>query len=1297
MSVPITATQHALSLDKLSGSQFEHLCLDLMAHEGYEPITDYGACGGPDGGRDFEGWRDGRRVLFQCKNVKVFRPADVKSELEKVRKLPDAQQPDAVCFLIAIDPTPATIDAAKKAWWGHSKDCRFLCGRQLSTKVHNYPEIVERFFGLKTTSRRERLRVPHPGDDFVPRREVDKVIDLLSGEAEKESKSSSLAIRIALQGSGGFGKTTLAQAICHDSLVEAMFSGGVLWVHLGEGLKETGRKQAVLDALRQWIGGSPPEFDSVASAGLYLCQELNGQRVLLVLDDAWHPEDIRPFEGLSAGSALLITTRNRDILPFSTRFLDVDEMDPGEAIQLLSIGIDADGMDFVPLTRRLGAWPLLLGLANRQLRKLMSQGMQVVQALHIVESKLERKGLTALDRRDAKARADAVRLTIEAGFESGFLSTEDQECYFSLAIFPRSADIPLSTLATYWGLDLGDTFEVVERLFDFSLLQRFDHIDGAESVIRLHDIFHHYVVGAKEGQMPAMHRLFLEAHQPGSGFWADLSPTEIYLWRHLVYHFSGAGDGFILRQLFLDFNFLLTKLKQTGLNRVLEDVNEVFAGSELNDIVVALRMSANVLAEDSDQLAGQILGRLLGSLHPEVVPLLESARNSKGLFPKTRSLEPPGGRLAATLVGHKGKVLDVAVIGNDQVVSASDDHTLRVWKVSKGTYDKIWKGHEDRVLAVKVLSCGRVASASSDRTIKIWDLNRKSCEETLRGHRDEVLAIGDLGNGRIVSASADRTLRVWEIGSDQREVILKGHASEVLSVEVVDSGRVISISTDGSLRLWDTESGDCLEKFYGHLEGVLDVKAFSGQNFVSASSDGNLRVWDLKSEDSLLTLGERFSEALVVDVLVDGRFIAGYADGSLRIWNTETKEVESTLNGHEGEILAVCVLKDGRVVSSSSDNTLRLWDIHAYEEDIVLSGHTDSVIKIVSISDRQVISASLDGSLRVWNIQSDLSTTESYNRSSRINIMDSLGSSSVVSGDSGGKLRVWDSEHACGSRLLGVHGDRIFAVAAMGCSSVLSAASDTKIQVWDSIDGGCIRVLEGHEGWVFDVKSLGNHRVISCSEDTMVRVWDLHEESESRAMDGHKGWVRGVRPLSGNRAISFSDDGTLRLWCLKSKSCRRVFEGHSGWVVAVEFLDSDRVVSASSNGEIMLWSLQSKRCQQSFTGHSDHVVDIKGLGGNRIVSASRDGTICVWDVSKGRGQPEFKLSGKEIRALEHLGHDLIAIASSDSKVRILDLGRESVVASFTAEAAISSLARLGPRTIVAGDDRGQVHILDWVE
>jgi hypothetical protein len=78
-------------------------------------------------------------------------------------------------------------------------------------------------------------RVPFMAPDlpahFVPRpNEFDALKNLLL----TKDRTQPVAITTALTGAGGFGKTTLAAALCHDDDILENFDDGILWVTLGE-------------------------------------------------------------------------------------------------------------------------------------------------------------------------------------------------------------------------------------------------------------------------------------------------------------------------------------------------------------------------------------------------------------------------------------------------------------------------------------------------------------------------------------------------------------------------------------------------------------------------------------------------------------------------------------------------------------------------------------------------------------------------------------------------------------------------------------------------------------------------------------------------------------------------------------------------------------------------------------------------------------------------------------------------------------------------------------------------------
>jgi WD40 repeat protein len=105
----------------------------------------------------------------------------------------------------------------------------------------------------------------------------------------------------------------------------------------------------------------------------------------------------------------------------------------------------------------------------------------------------------------------------------------------------------------------------------------------------------------------------------------------------------------------------------------------------------------------------------------------------------------------------------VAVSSTGLVVSASYDHTLRVWDLESGKHIHTLSGHTSSVSAVSITADGRHAvSASHDHTLRVWDLETGGHLYTLAGHARSVNAMAIIGTqGHLVSASNDNTVRLW--------------------------------------------------------------------------------------------------------------------------------------------------------------------------------------------------------------------------------------------------------------------------------------------------------------------------------------------------------------------------------------------------------------------------------------------------------------------------------------------------------------------------------------------------------
>lgn len=82
----------------------------------------------------------------------------------------------------------------------------------------------------------------------------------------------------------------------------------------------------------------------------------------------------------------------------------------------------------------------------------------------------------------------------------------------------------------------------------------------------------------------------------------------------------------------------------------------------------------------------------------------------------------------------------------------------------------VLSGHTDKVRAVAVLSPALVATASNDGSVRVWRVSDGECVATGRGHSDAIWAIATLAQSNTVTGgyllattSADKTIRVWGV------------------------------------------------------------------------------------------------------------------------------------------------------------------------------------------------------------------------------------------------------------------------------------------------------------------------------------------------------------------------------------------------------------------------------------------------------------------------------------------------------------------------------------------------------
>ncbi|MEV7009168.1 tetratricopeptide repeat protein [Streptosporangium sp. NPDC051022] len=286
---------------------------------------------------------------------------------------------------------------------------------------------------------------------------------------------------VAVDGVAGVGKSALALHVSHR--MAQGFPDGQLYVNL-QGAADGGAPLTPYDVLVQWlpqlgVPGTDVPGETGAASALWR-SVLAGRRLLLVLDDAFSAEQVRPLLPAERGCVTLVTSRSVLATLDGAEFVHLEPLAEGEAVTLLGRltgegRVAADPVaagDVVGLCERL---PLLLRIVAARLAARPGWPIRAI-ADRLAE---EHRRLNELQAGELSVRASLAVSLREA-------SEEGARVFASLAMVGvAELDPPLA--ASLAGLPWTAAETILEQLVDARLVD--SPVPGR---YRMHDVVRLY-------------------------------------------------------------------------------------------------------------------------------------------------------------------------------------------------------------------------------------------------------------------------------------------------------------------------------------------------------------------------------------------------------------------------------------------------------------------------------------------------------------------------------------------------------------------------------------------------------------------------------------------------------------------------------------------------------------------------------------------------------------------------------------------------------------------------------------
>src|ERR1019366_8646431 len=318
-------------------------------------------------------------------------------------------------------------------------------------------------------------------DNFVDRAEI---LTALRNALFQDAPNRNIALT-ALQGMGGIGKTVLAQALCHDEVVQQAFSDGIVWITIG--------KESAFDALTRTrevgkaLGDDLSRYENELAAKHQYRNTIRKKAALIVVDDVWRSSDLEPLRAEdSPRSRLLFTTRDASIAAaMGAREHIADLLTDAQSREVLARWSRTEITHLPPIAAQLihecGRLPLALSMVGA-----MRRGKPATYWKTVLEH-LRNADLDKIKAQFPDYPYTDVLRAIQVSVDS--LDETSRARYLALAVLLEEMAAAPPVQQCLWEVDENQAAETAEQFVSLSLAQR----DQPEGSIRLHDLQLDYV------------------------------------------------------------------------------------------------------------------------------------------------------------------------------------------------------------------------------------------------------------------------------------------------------------------------------------------------------------------------------------------------------------------------------------------------------------------------------------------------------------------------------------------------------------------------------------------------------------------------------------------------------------------------------------------------------------------------------------------------------------------------------------------------------------------------------------
>ncbi|KAM9809613.1 striatin-like isoform 1-T1 [Syngnathus typhle] len=268
------------------------------------------------------------------------------------------------------------------------------------------------------------------------------------------------------------------------------------------------------------------------------------------------------------------------------------------------------------------------------------------------------------------------------------------------------------------------------------------------------------------------------------------------------------------------------------------------------------------------------------------------------------------------------------------LVTASEDHTLKMWNLQKTTPAKkstsldvepiyTFRAHRGAVLSVVMSSSGEQCfSGGVDGTIQCWNMPNPNIDPydsydssvlrgELCGHTDSIWGlVYSNAHQRLLSCSADGTVRLWDANNISPALTVFNENKKMgvpSSVDLVCSepAHLVTSFTSGEIGLFNMETSQLVLSLESnteqgppsHINKILSHPTLPIT--ITAQEDRHIKFYDNNTGKLIHSMVAHLDAVTSLAVDPNGLYLmSGSHDCSIRLWNLESKTCIQEFTAH---------------------------------------------------------------------------------------------------------------------------------------------------------------------------------------------------------------------------------------------------------------------------------------------------------------------------------------------------------------------------------------------------------------